>query len=1363
MQTDRVEWEKTATDAAVPTDVDFDLFTSSGRVSWNPNGNPAGTIYVVAVSENVEFGGQPNRYPVPAQSGDGTQRISFDFDKLTPNLPYFVRVEVLGHNGKPPILSDVPDGKDTTPIDVDILSLEPTGDKTRELKVSWNGNGNSPRTRYVVELDDDSAFNPPLKITTTVSGASEFIFLTSENLISNRQYFARVKAENGRYSRKLSTFTWPTVPVGVKPIAPSIDQTHRVEFEWDFGNNDPATRFKVELSSRTIFSAFHTIPQTSAGVKSAVFTHDQGVVWANQQYFFRVTALAPSDSGNADSEPVITSTFTAPLAAEALSDVSRTTSTITIAWSAPIATVGTISIQNAPGTHFQVNWGPESAVYQDFINRDGANFEFTLGNDQPLTPNATYFIEVITVPGLGNDFEPARKRLLPPPATNPNEASYIASGFTTHQTSMTAVWGANGNAVGTDYRLVIYSDELDAYLPPIPTKDTTFTTGNILFPASQYNFRVDVHGINVDVQGPTTITGVTKAETPTIDVVKKPDAKQLAIQWTSKNGDNVQNEVQQNSSGWTTSQSTYSHVFSGLSPNSKYILAVRSHNGTDPIKMLTTTETWTRASVPPAMRIISPLAGNALGVGFPETDNPVYTEYAIRMTTTTDDVPTDNQKFAALITPDFPGQARFDSDNPVWLTSNQWLDNNGKLVFSGLPDKIGYQVILISRNQMGQEEVGNVGLDIKPSAGVPILTLETAQGIAETNVSSHLRPVYFNSKEVPILGTNSSHFNVLWSIEDRPINENNINSTYGWNGFIDPARDCPNTNHTGFPLRDAAVKGFCAEEEGVYYLNVSGTVVGTTGVDVGNIVSTTSFRVFIDTTPPVPTELQLSFTQTPFEPLPEDTLFGNPKPYFVWATTDTSGKADFHSPIVGWAYSVSIDSTVVPARSTDTASNSAFFGFMPYADKQAISPSLHEVTSSTATVYYRVRGYDQAGNWTADPVPEFRYSYTLDQSFPELEEIQMQGVKFPPVDTTDRYAAVLATTGFVHLTFSEPMLIPNNSLQLMLLRGPDGVLVNRTVALTPSVSDLSTLANGQQILPFSSIVDLEPGSLYRFFSSSKPVPTDRANNALRTKLDMLFYTAMDPPTAAVFVSEDGNARVHVNSFALGTEPVGLAINDRPEKVSVAGSPGLPSLLGDANDALGRQNGGVFKKIFVAKELTAFKTNGEMRTQAFPGSVQMVFDYTNFIDSDGRLGGTSIKAKDLVIYELDERTGVWDKMPDSRVDEGARSVSAQIRHNGTYALGGTPNYDLSSAHPYPVPFRSSQHSEGISFTGLSSFGSIKILTLDGQLVKTLVFNGESSVPWDPVQSDSGDTVASDVYLYIIENDKERVVGKLMVIR
>lgn len=38
-----------------------------------------------------------------------------------------------------------------------------------------------------------------------------------------------------------------------------------------------------------------------------------------------------------------------------------------------------------------------------------------------------------------------------------------------------------------------------------------------------------------------------------------------------------------------------------------------------------------------------------------------------------------------------------------------------------------------------------------------------------------------------------------------------------------------------------------------------------------------------------------------------------------------------------------------------------------------------------------------------------------------------------------------------------------------------------------------------------------------------------------------------------------------------------------------------------------------------------------------------------------------------------------------------------------------------------------------------------------------------VSWYPVNTDGGEPVGSDVYIYAIENDQDRRVGKLVIIR
>jgi len=90
-------------------------------------------------------------------------------------------------------------------------------------------------------------------------------------------------------------------------------------------------------------------------------------------------------------------------------------------------------------------------------------------------------------------------------------------------------------------------------------------------------------------------------------------------------------------------------------------------------------------------------------------------------------------------------------------------------------------------------------------------------------------------------------------------------------------------------------------------------------------------------------------------------------------------------------------------------------------------------------------------------------------------------------------------------------------------------------------------------------------------------------------------------------------------------------------------------------------------------------------------------------------------------------------------------------------------NLSAVQVYPNPWRSDKHAgKSVTFANLPTNTSVKIFTVSGHLAKDLgMANG--SVTWD-LTNDSGDKVASGVYLYLItdsQGDKAR--GKLAIIR
>lgn len=93
-------------------------------------------------------------------------------------------------------------------------------------------------------------------------------------------------------------------------------------------------------------------------------------------------------------------------------------------------------------------------------------------------------------------------------------------------------------------------------------------------------------------------------------------------------------------------------------------------------------------------------------------------------------------------------------------------------------------------------------------------------------------------------------------------------------------------------------------------------------------------------------------------------------------------------------------------------------------------------------------------------------------------------------------------------------------------------------------------------------------------------------------------------------------------------------------------------------------------------------------------------------------------------------------------------------------------DLSGAHAYPVPFIPSLGHTIITFSRLPAQVEIKVYTISGELVKTLVKASASTdtLQWTPVVNDKGQSVASGVYIWFMKSaDGKTKLGKLMIIK
>jgi len=81
--------------------------------------------------------------------------------------------------------------------------------------------------------------------------------------------------------------------------------------------------------------------------------------------------------------------------------------------------------------------------------------------------------------------------------------------------------------------------------------------------------------------------------------------------------------------------------------------------------------------------------------------------------------------------------------------------------------------------------------------------------------------------------------------------------------------------------------------------------------------------------------------------------------------------------------------------------------------------------------------------------------------------------------------------------------------------------------------------------------------------------------------------------------------------------------------------------------------------------------------------------------------------------------------------------------------------------YPNPFKPAQGHNELEFVNLPSGASIKIFCIDGEIVRTLQ-ERDGKANWDVKDSD-GNEVSSGFYFYLIETERKRQSGKVVIIR
>ena len=399
-----------------------------------------------------------------------------------------------------------------------------------------------------------------------------------------------------------------------------------------------------------------------------------------------------------------------------------------------------------------------------------------------------------------------------------------------------------------------------------------------------------------------------------------------------------------------------------------------------------------------------------------------------------------------------------------------------------------------------------------------------------------------------------------------------------------------------------------------------------------------------------------------------------------------------------------------------------------------------------AGTQYRIRARARNGDAVET---DFGPDKLMDRIIPEVQEIDIGGNPLSvPVDIEPL------------VTFSEKMdkTSVEEALSLWVIKD------NQGSSMSGQIPGTVVYTTSTQKATFYPDELLKKNYTYKLLVSTRAM--DENTNPMSEEVVQLFRTVMDHTTDNVVTGDEGKTKVMVKKNTVDVDGY-IHITDpliEPKEVT------LP-VVTKANQRI-EWAGNLFRRPMTVREFNIYTQDGERIAKAFSIPVRITFFYEDK-DNDGLIDGTSpkVREKTLSVYRLDEGRGIWVRQPNSAVDLTLNTVSCEVNRFSVYTIIGNIDYDLSQAHAFPVPFRPNDgddstgtETDGITFIGLSSEAEIKIFTLSGELVKTLnESDGDGLLQWKEVANESGERLASGLYIYHIENERNYKSGKLIIIK
>ncbi|MGQ0645812.1 MAG: hypothetical protein ACT4O3_10035, partial [Elusimicrobiota bacterium] len=1000
-----------------------------------------------------------------------------------------------------------------------------------------------------------------------------------------------------------------------------------------------------------------------------------------------------------------------------------------------------------------------------------ADFGLIFGN-VALSTNTLYHLHVQAV---GNGSSAGSALVSAFTATLANDPALNPPSFVSVQTSSISVrWAANSNPPGTVYRVQAATGT--DFLPVVSSSDTTALSAFLSGLANNTSYYFRAAALNqLGLESGFVQLGATSTlAAPPLFEAFDTSTRTISVSWTENgNPPDTRYEIRDvQPGGHTATLAGTAWTDVDLATNTLHIYEARAVNRNGvPSAYVALGSTRTRAASPPAPA--APGGGTdtqssvimTISSGTNPTAAPDRTQFAVQIVA--DSLPSDVSLAGFFLRPSSLGTkivggspvpiystSTFTSLNdPVWGEFGDEWPSNGVIISTGLLSGARYQFAVYARNgDRGEILPGFAGIPTEPGpaaltrtfSGVPLIYL----GDVSATVS-RVRDVWVNNTLIPFTAHGSYHFHYTFS-SGGPASVEETDP--GWSGINSPSpapEHCPDTSCPGSGSANYTgdLAGFRAAGEGEYYLNILGdSFLPPTLVAHGDRLGGLSFRVKVDLQKPAVTSVAGQFDAA--DPTPITMPTPDQDPYFTWTTDNSQGLPAHRSPIAGYAYSFSTDPAVEPPTAAVDA------GISLASPGVAIPGPLAYGT----TYYFKVRARDEAGNWSDASAP-FVYRAERDAEFPGALSVSYGGVSVAIPSARAHMTVTVGLRPDIFVRFDEamhgPRMTTGPGLRLFCVR--DNLGEPREIPVSAGVS-----MTGESEVKITPDEDLLYGHLYEVRSTTNAV--DRNFNPLRAPLRARFYTIMNPSVFNVMLSDDETVRVEFPVRAWGHDGfMGCAINGDPVRFPMASPARLPSLIVDAL-ASERGNNGAYAQPITIKEFNLYDSGGRRAEGRFSGGVTMTLGYPD-ADNDGYVDGTSppVKESALHLSWLDEETKSWVRIPGSQVDPVRNTVTARAPHFSVYGIIGAPALDLAAAYAFPVPFKPSLGHRQITFRHISSLATIRIYTVSGELVRELKeSDGDGELKWD-VTNQHGEPLASDVYLYLIENNEQKKTGKLLIVR